>query len=358
MLGWLRKAISRDREETRSSTGFTAEVLAARDSYITGRSGLGELTGTVQGCVSLWEGGLSQAKVQGTDLLTVGALGIAARSLALRGEALFLIRDRLIPAVDWTLTTREGEPVAYQVTIPEAGGGRAVTALADEVMHVTIGTDATAPWAGVPPLRRAELTAGLLDALETALRDTYQDAPLGSQVVPFPETAEVSREQQARSFRGRRGRVLLRESTAVTAAGGPAPAADWNASSLTPDLSRAMTREHVDQAQASICHAYGVLPSMLDSKAVAGGVREAQRHLAQWTLQPIAHRIAEEASAKLERKVKVDTLEPLQAYDAGQRARALQGVAEGLALAKQAGLSDDELSRVLQFAGLGAVADD
>lgn len=43
--------------------------------------------------MTLWEGGLSLADVSGTDLLTPGSLGLLARSLALRGEALFLIGD-------------------------------------------------------------------------------------------------------------------------------------------------------------------------------------------------------------------------------------------------------------------------
>ncbi len=40
------------------------------------------------------------------------------------GEAVFLIRDRLIPATDWDISTRDGTPRAYRLGIPEAGGGR------------------------------------------------------------------------------------------------------------------------------------------------------------------------------------------------------------------------------------------
>ena len=40
--------------ETRSSgTGYTSQIMAARADYISGQSGLAELTGSVQGCVSL-----------------------------------------------------------------------------------------------------------------------------------------------------------------------------------------------------------------------------------------------------------------------------------------------------------------
>lgn len=46
-------------EETRASgTGYTAQILAAREAWISGQSGLGGLTATVQAAVSLWEGAL------------------------------------------------------------------------------------------------------------------------------------------------------------------------------------------------------------------------------------------------------------------------------------------------------------
>jgi len=349
----LRDLFRRRAPETRASgTGFTAEVIAARDSYIAGRSGLAELTATAQGCVSLWEGGLSQAAVTGTDLLTPQALAIAARGLALRGEAVFLIRDRLLPAVDWDVSTTDGVPRAYRLSLPDTGGGRTLTALAGEVLHLRVGTDPATPWAGQAPLRRASLTAGLLHAVETALQEVYQTAPLGSQVVPFPESPDTDREKLARSFRGQRGRVLLRESVTTTAAGGPTPQTDWKPSDLSPDLSRAMTAETQEAARAAVCHAFGVLPAMLDGKTTGTTVREAQRHLATWTLQPVAALFAAEATDKLGAAVTLDTLTPLQAYDAGGRARAMKGAVDAMAAAKEAGLSDEAVAAAARFAGV------
>ena len=69
--------------------------------------------------------------------------------MALRGEALFLIDDDgLIPASDWDLSTRNGVPTAYRLSISEAGGGRARTALAGEVLHLRVGADVAAPYYG------------------------------------------------------------------------------------------------------------------------------------------------------------------------------------------------------------------
>lgn len=352
MFNRLRQMIKPKGEARASGTGFTAQVMEARESYIAGRSGLAETTAAVQGCVSLWENGLAQADVTGTDVLTPQALGIAARSLAWRGEAVFLIRDQLIPVSDWDLTTRDGLPLAYRLTISEAGGGRAVTALADEVLHITIGTDAVTPWAGSAPLHRANLSASLLHAVESALAGVYTDAPIGSQVVPYPESPEQDRLALANSFRGKRGRVLLRESVSTTAAGGPTPQTDWKPSELSPDLQKTMTAESWQAARESICHAFGVLPALLSAAATGPVVREAQRHLAQWQLQPIAALIASEASAKLGTSISLDTMTPLQAYDAGGRARALSGVMQALAAAKDSGLTDDQVATALKFAGI------
>jgi hypothetical protein len=338
--------------ETRAmGTGFTAQVMAAREAWISGTIGLAELTATVQACVSLWEGGLSLADVEGTDLLDRRTLAMAARALALRGEAVFVIDDQgLIPASDWDLSTRNGRPRAYRLSIPEVGGGRSETRLAAEVLHITTGTDIAAPWTGQAPLRRASLTAATLEAVERALSEIYADAPIGSMVVPMPEQPDVDNETLARGFRGRRGRVLLRESVQVTAAGGPAPAADWHPQNLTPDLDKAKLGEALTAARGAVCMAFGVLPAMLSGSTTGPLIREGQRHLATWQLQPLAAAIAQEASEKLGQPVTIDTLRPLQAFDAGGRARALSGIVQTLALAKEAGVDPSEALRLVGWA--------
>jgi phage portal protein BeeE len=275
-------------------------------------------------------------------------MALSARSLALRGECVFLIRETgLIAAADWNLSTRDGKPTAYKVTISETGGGRTEMALAAEVLHFKIGSDIAAPYAGTAPLKRAQLTAGLLNAVETALAEVYETAPIGTQIVPFPESPEVDMETLARGFRGNRGKVVLRESVNVTAAGGPAPAADWSPRDVTPDISKAMTKESLDAARAGVCSVFGVLPGLFNASTTGPMVREAQRHLAQWTLQPIVAMIAQEASEKLSQEVKIDVMRPMQSYDAGGRARAVSAVVGALATAKGAGLKPDEVTAAM-----------
>lgn len=330
---------NRKTEKRSSGSGFTAEIMAAREAYISGRRGIAELTATTQSCVSLWEGGFALAAVDGTTLLDRRTLALIGRSLALRGEAVFLIDgDALVPCSDWDLRTRNGRPTAYRVSIPEAGGGTSTTALAGEVLHIRIGCDIAAPYYGTAPLKRANLTAGMLNAVESALAEVFELAPIGSQVVPMPEQPETDTNALGRSFRGQRGRVLLRESVTVSAAGGPVPQTDWKPASLSPDLQRSMTTETLEAARGAVYGAFGVLPALFDQAAQGPLVREAQRHLAQWTLQPIAELLAEEATAKLGGAVTIDTMGPTQAFDAGGSARAFATLVQGLAMAKEAGV--------------------
>lgn len=325
--------------ETRAvAPGYTAAVMAARENWISGASGLAEVTAAVQTCVSLWESGLSLADVTGTDLLDRRTLAITARALALRGEAVFLIRDRLIPATDWDLSTRNGIPRVYRLGIPEAGGGRSENALAAEVLHFRIGSDNVTPWTGTAPLRRAQLSAQLLHEVETALRDVFKDAPLGSLIVPVPEGSTEDMAELRRGFRGRRGASLVIEGVAQATAAGMNPNLGKSPDQLSPDLEKTLADKMLAEAKGAIFAVYGVLPAMFAQNAQGPLVREAQRHLAQLVLQPIAGLMAEEASEKFGQAVKLDVVRPMQAFDAGGKARAFATMLGALAEAKAAGL--------------------
>ncbi len=222
------------------------------------------------------------------------ALAVIGRSLPLRGEAVFLIHDNaLIPCSDWDLRTRDGIPTAYRVSISEAGGGRTETALAGEVLHIRIGCDPAAPYYGTAPLKRASLTASFLNAVESALADVFENVPLGSQVVHLPESNSGDMTEMRETFRGRRGSVMIVEGVAHAVAGRMHLNAGKAPDNLSPDLSKSMTKESLVAARDAINMAFGVLPSLANPSTTGPMVREAQRHLAQWVLQPIAAQIAE-----------------------------------------------------------------
>lgn len=338
-------------EKRAAGSGFTGEVMRLREAYIQGRTGLAELTGTVSACVAHWQNGFALAEVNGTDMLTPSMLSMIGRSLALRGEFVALIDgDTLVPASDWDTRTRNSQPIAYRLSIPESGGGRSMTALAGEVIHVRINVDNAAPWLGVSPLRTASLSAGMLHSVETALSEVFASAPLGSQVVPMPESNENSNNEIAASFVGRRGRVLLRESVAVTAAGGPQPMQDWRPSDLTPNLSQSTAGETMAAARESIALAYGILPALLHNRATGQLIKAGEQHLAQWALQPLANLIAEEAGAKLGGEVTIDVMQGTQAFDTGAAARSFQMLIVGLAQAKAEGIDPAAALAMLDWA--------
>lgn len=354
MLKWLKRVTQPAVEKRSSNSGYTAAIMAARESYLSGMSGIGELTATVQSCVSLWEGAFALSDVQGTDLLTRSHMALIARSAAMRGEAVLLITESgLIPCADWELSTRNGIPRAYRLSISEAGGGRTETALAAEVIHFRIGGDSVAPWTGVSPLRRAPLTAELLHQVEAALRDVYRDAPLGSQIIPLPEGSASDMENMRANFRGRRGSSLVIEGLAHATASGMHPNVGKAPDQLSPDLSRSMTAETLDAAREAVCMVYGVLPGLINRATTGPMVREAQRHLAGWVLQPMAELLAEEVSTKLGADVMIDVGRPLQAFDAGGRARALAQIIEAMGRAKELNLSPDQLESALLSVNFG-----
>ncbi len=336
-------------EARAAQPGYTAALMAAREAWIAGGSGLAELTAAVQASVSLWESGLSLADVTGADLLDRRVMAICARALALRGECIFLIRDRLIPATDWDMSTRHRVPRAYRLGLPEIGGGRSETVLAPEVLHFRIGCDATTPWAGSAPLARAKLSAGLLEEITTALRDVFRDAPIGSQIIPVPEGSTEDMAAMRRSFRGNRGASLVIEGVAQATAAGMNPNLGQSPDQLSPQLDKTLADKLLTEAKGEIYSLFGILPGLTNPATTGPLVREAQRHLAQLVLQPIANLMAEEATEKLGGTVTLDVVRPMQAMDHGGKARAFATMLQAMAQAKQAGLDDATVKDALTF---------
>ena len=66
-------------------------------------------------------------------------------------------------------------------------------------------------------------------------------------------------------------------------------------------------------------------------------------------LQPIAAGITEEASDKLGSSVTLDVMRPLQAFDAGERARAITAIVGALAQAKEAGVDPSDALRLVDW---------
>ena len=338
--------------ETRASgTGYTAAIMAARQSYISGGSDVAELTSAAQACISLWEGILSGADVTGTDALDRPTMALVARSLALRGEAVFVIEDGLVPVSDWDVSTRGGRPTAYRVSIPEAGGGRSETRLAAEVLHVRIGSDPVAPWTGTAPLRRAALSANLLHEIEGALRDTFRDAPVGSQVLPLPDSSPEDMQDMRSAIRGRQGQTLVIEGVAQATAAGMNPQLGQRRDDLTPDLQKAEAAAILAAARGSVAEVFGVPAAYFNPASTGPAFREIERHLVTYTLLPIAKLLEAEATAKLGGTVAVDVERPFQSWDNGARARSMTAIVKAMTEAQEAGIDPDKALRLVGWDG-------
>lgn len=347
MFDWLK----RQKVERRSvgTEGYTALALLARSEAITDAGA--DLSGVVAGCVNLWANGLSMAETD-SELLTPEVLASMGRQLATEGNSVWHITPMgLVPVSEYDLTTSEGKPKGYRLTIPDIRGSYQVTALAGEVLHLRIGADARSPWQGVAPLRRAQISAGLLNATEVALAETFRDAPIGSKVLGMPEASAGANTKLAQSFKGKHGRVLVRDSSTVYAGSQGAPD-DWRPADLTPNLRDSMAVESLKTARDAVLHVYGVLPALMNDQAAGPVVREAQRHLATWTLAPIAKLIAHELQAKTGERTVVDVFTGLSAFDIGGAARAMATIVSALSEAKAAGLDVEQVAAAAKVAGV------
>lgn len=333
--------------ETREAAGYTSEIIAARAQFFSGSRGVAESTAVVESCVALWERAFSTADVpdRWKSLIDPSTLGMIGRALATRGQFVAAIDSRgsdlqIIPATDFDLSTRNGKAVAYRLSIPEAGGGHAISALADETIDIRINSDPTVPWHGASPLRKARLTADTLAAIEAGLGEVLS-GPWGSQVVPTPELTDKQRDRVEERIRAKRGGLALVETVKSLAAGAPPPQGDWSPQNLTADLRGLELPSHWEAVRNSILSAYGIPPLLFGANAQSAALREGQRHAVLWTLAPIAKVASAELGRKLnDAEFKLDLITPLAAADSAGRARAV-GILVGTGMAL-----DDALSLV------------
>ena len=239
------------------------------------------------------------------------------------------------------------------MSIPEAGGGRTVTALAGEVLHIRIGSDPVAPWTGTAPLRRAALSANLLHEVEGALRDTFRDAPIGSQVLPLPDSSPEDMAEMRTAIRGRQGQTLIIEGVAQATAAGMNPQLGQRRDDLTPDLHRAEADALWSRARGAVAECFGVPAAYFNPASTGPVFREVQRHLVGYTLNPIGKLIADEATAKLGGTITIDMETPLQSYDTGGRARAMSAIIKSMAEAQEAGIDPAKAMQLVGWTSQG-----
>ena len=345
MLSWLPHRQQKSSVERRNvlSHDVTALAVAVHRQRVTASADAA--TGAVAACVALWCNAFGSAAVTGARLDRSHLRWLAAE-LASRGRgSLLIIADGYAPArvIDATLDPATGAALTYTVQRP--GAVATQVRQAREVVHVVLRPSIDLPWSGPSPLKAAGLSSSILSAAENALSDVMRSGAIGMNLVTSLDHDDARKEgiaAQLQSQVSRGGFAVVPSASGDTTAGRLPPQSDWAIRNLTPDVTRAEIVAARAAAQEAVCSAFGVPPCLVVAATTGPAIREAQRHLAAWTLQPIADLIADAlTSAELGREVKIDLMRPLQAYDTERRARGAKILIEALAAAKEAGIDPD-----------------
>ena len=318
------------RREAREAVGdYTDQRVDELLRYATS-SARTEFTAMVAAAAGLWGRTISGAEVspmgRRTRAVTPGFLSTCAHELAIRGEALYLIRVmggavKLIPSSYHTVNG-DDDPDDWTYVLNTQGptGSPVVRVRAAEVVHVRYLPSNRRPWEGVSPLEAGGTTARLLAELEASLADEA-GGPRGS-VVPVSvlrdETSQPRREQILSKLRGA---VALFESNQFSniAPGGGSQAsggsADWAPRRFGPNPPAGAVQLR-KEAAADVAAAFGCSAGMLRGDGAGTGTREDWREFLSATARPLAGLIAAELAAKLDAPVTLD-LAPLE--DVGER---------------------------------------
>lgn len=318
----------------------TALAIAAHRQRVTGAADAA--TGAVAACIALWLNAFGSAIVTGARLERAHLRWLASELAAHGRASLLIVADGYSPArvIDATLDPATGAALTYTVQRP--GAVATQVRQAREVVHVVLRPSIDLPWSGPSPLKAAGLSSAILSAAETALSDVMRSGAIGMNLVTSVDSDDSRKEgiaAQLQSQVSRGGFAVVPSAAGDTTAGRLPSQSDWSVKNLTPDIAQAEIVAARAAAQEAVCSAFGVPPCLIVASTTGPAIREAQRHLAAWTLQPIADLIADALTrAELGREVTIDLMRPLQAYDTERRARGAKILIEALAAAKEAGI--------------------
>lgn len=279
---------NREREKL-SSDGFRdAYAAAVRQRIGLYRNYEAEATSAAQFCIGLWQGSLAGADVSGVPLdVDAPVLSFIGRSLAIRGEAVALITAEGLTPVRIVGQSRAGDVFEVQF------GEQRRRALRDELLIITLPTaDPTRAVidAGRSPLQRAGLSADVLAAVERSVAASFGGA--GARLVSLSDTLQSETRDQVVAAAGQAGRLIAVSSPETDEVA-------YNVTDLTPKLGEAQAVQQIEQARASICAAFGVLPTLMNATAAGEALKEALRQFRVVTAEPLARIIEAELKMKL-----------------------------------------------------------
>ena len=314
-------ASANGRETRSTSTGYTDLALAGLFSRAAGdRTTDPASLAAIESAAGIWSRAMMSARVEG-DARVQGAvtprfLKLVSRQWIRTGESVHLIsvndagRVALLPVATFDV---DGGPVeeSYRYRCDLYGPSRIeyVNVDADGIVHSRWATHPTQPWRGVPPWRFANLSAGLLAALERSL--AWEAATPVGQLFPQPDVAgdedpeddDVTAQLRA-TLANLEGAAALVPTTAGGGGLGPqeAPRQDWKGirAGADPPQSLIGLRE---QVELSIFGACGIPAALAVGRNDGTLARESWRRFVVGAVEPMANELAGVLSEALETPV-------------------------------------------------------
>ena len=330
--------------ETRASgTGYTAAIMGARAAYITGQSGLAEATATAQSCVSLWENAFAGADVIGADLLD-------RRTMALAGAFSGAPRRKRFPD---PRSARAGLRLGSEHPRRRASGLSAfrLRGRRRAFRNRARGRGAAPADRGGPDSamdRDRAIAAGIaLGAAPARIGDRF--------AWRIPRRAARIDDRSAGRRRRRRARGSPRPSSRQAWRGARDRASVTSHRRRRSDAGPGAGSPHPAIARGGGCRDAGPgAGGHLRRVRRSAGPYQSRDHGADGPrgatpsgdMDPATDRRDGGRGSRREAggTVEIDVHRPLQSFDAGGSARAVSGIIEALARAKEAGLSPAEIS--------------
>ena len=336
------------RAEERAATGSkTKDEIARMDSEA--RSGINaDDLAMAEACAGLWERALASATTEPMTLPMQGinsmVLALAGRGLSARGEAVFLImvdgdEVSLAPAGTWDING-DADPATwrYRVDLTGPSGTTSGTYPHDAVVHFRINADPRTPWRGKSPLKRAEATAKLAEAIEKSLTSEAL-LPVG-RIAPYGGTPKQIAAYASNLVKG----GITAWSASQTIPHGQEPASRFSPQAYGPAPDQVMDALRT-KTGFDICAAFGIPPALFESRGDGSGQREAWRRFWAGTISPIGKILEAEIKIKLDPDAVV-SFEALRASDEDGRSRAVARRATAYKTYRDAGVEDGEARRL------------
>ena len=197
---------------------------------------------------------------------------------------------------------------------------------AGEVLHVKIDSDPERAVAGRVAAAHGVPFGWVTSCRGKALSEALVDMPFASQVVPMPEQSEWTTRCLPDRSAGSGPRAASRVRSPFRLPVGRLRIGGLEAIGSYSRSGQGRPDRSPDRRENLIALAYGVLPGLLNGAATGPMVRECERYLMQFVLQPIAELVAEEATQKLGETVTIDTMRPTQVSMQAARARAVNAL--------------------------------